>query len=211
MEKLIIFDFDGVLADSFDAWYKINAYAFKGALGKTLTKKQNKGLYTDSLNRSFRKFSGSENNYQKFKKFKEAHKERFLKYYSSQVKLFPFVRFLVSRLGKRGIKLVIVSSATIPEIIGQTLKKTKLENKFIASLSSKGEDKIFQLRRILASLKIKPNNAFFISDTYNDIKWGNKVGIKTVAVLWGFHDKKTLEKAKPDFIIKNYKELYEII
>jgi phosphoglycolate phosphatase-like HAD superfamily hydrolase len=37
-----------------------------------------------------------------------------------------------------------------------------------------------------------------------------KVGIKAIAVTWGFESKKVLEKAKPDIIIENVGNLARI-
>ncbi len=211
MKKLVIFDFDGVIIDSFDAWYKINVSAFKESLGKTFTKRQYRDCYMDELVKGFRKFSGSEKNYQKLKNFKKAHKEEFFLKYFSKVKLFPFTKLLIAKLKKLNVKLVIVTSSTNPIGVINLLKRFKLNKIFTVVSSSEGESKVIHLKRILAKFKRKPKDAYFITDTCNDIKWGKEVGLKTIAVLWGYHNKQTLNKAKPDFIVKNYKEIYEII
>lgn len=209
IKKLVIFDFDGVIADSFDAWHKIHAYAFKKALGKTFTREQYKDCFLDELNKGFRKFAGSATNYQKLNDFKNAHREVFSKYFL-RMKLFAFVKILLLSLKKIGVKLVIVTSSTNPSGTVKLLKKFKLDENFATVLFSEGNNKIGRLRKILKKFKFSPQNTYFVTDTYNDIKWGNKIGINTIGVLWGFHDRKTLIKAKPNFIAGNYKDIIKI-
>lgn len=211
MKKLAIFDFDGVLVDSFDAWYKINTHAFKKALGKNFTKRQYRNCYIAELNKGFKKISGSKINYQKLKFFKDTHKEDFFLKYYSRIKLFPFIKNLISRLKQLNVKLVIVTSSTNPLGVRKLLKKFRIDKNFVVTASSEGESKISHLKKILRRFNFKPSNAYFISDTYNDIKWGKEVGLKNIAVLWGFHNRKTLARAKPDFMVKNYKEILKII
>jgi phosphoglycolate phosphatase len=47
----------------------------------------------------------------------------------------------------------------------------------------------------------------FIGDTGKDILTGKALGIKTVAVLSGFLNEKSLKKYNPDCIIKNINQL----
>lgn len=211
MRKLIIFDFDGVLVDSFDAWHKINVYAFKKALGKNFTKEQYRDCYIDDLNKGLEKFAGSKKNYQKLKVFKKARgEELFFKYYS-RVKLFPFVKSLVFQLEKHKVKPVIITSSTNPAFVVEMLRKFKLDKNFAVSLSSKGGSKVTHLKEVLRKFNFKPTDVYFVTDTYNDIKWGKEVGLKTIAVLWGYHGKQVLKRAKPDFIIKDYQKIFSII
>ena len=44
---------------------------------------------------------------------------------------------------------------------------------------------------------------FFITDTLGDIVEAKKVGIKTIAVDYGYHDRGVLSKGNPDGIISN--------
>lgn len=211
MEKLVIFDFDGVIVDSFDVWYKINAYAFRRALDKNLTRNQYRDCYMNELNNGLKALASGKKAYQKLKNFKNAHREEFFLKYYSKVKLFPFIKSLIYKLKELNVKLVIVTSSTNPAGVMNLLKKFKLDKNFTVALSSEGESKIAYLKRIMTTFNSKPKDIFFITDTYNDVKWGNKVGIKTIGVLWGFHSKQILIKAKPDFIVKDYKDIIRII
>lgn len=202
-KKLIIFDFDGVLADSFEPLYRLNALASE-AIGKKMSHRQYKNFFTGNLAEKFRKFCANHENYEKFCDFK---KNIYWEHYSG-VKLFPYAASLVLGLKDRNIILAIIS-ATSPNFIKKILAKFKLEDKFDFILGSGGESKIEIIREI--ARKSKAGDNYFISDTHNDIKYGRQAGVKTIGVCWGFHDKSLLMRAKPDFILDNHKDIFKII
>lgn len=202
---VIIFDFDGVLADSFRILYKMNALAF-GTLGKRLTKEQYRGFFINDFNESLKEFCGDEKNYEKLRNFTKEFKE---KNYAN-VKLFPRAKSLIFRLKKRDINLGIIS--VNPEyLIKRILGKFELADCFDFILSSAGASKVETLMRAIRSNGYKINKSYFVTDTFNDICYGKKVGLKTIAVLWGFHAKKLLLESRPDFILKNCEEIFSII
>lgn len=67
-------------------------------------------------------------------------------------------------------------------------------------------DEIFKAEKLLKH-KVK----YVVGDTIYDIRAGKKAGIKTIAVLTGWHSKNRLKKERPDFIINNFKELIKIL
>ena len=58
-------------------------------------------------------------------------------------------------------------------------------------------------------MKVLPQNTYFIGDSEVDVLTGKNAGMKTVAVSWGFRDRKVLENASPDVIIDSRAELLE--
>ncbi|MDR1924323.1 MAG: HAD family hydrolase [Planctomycetaceae bacterium] len=63
------------------------------------------------------------------------------------------------------------------------------------------------LATIIDELDILPSDAIFLGDSANDIEAGQKNGIPTVAVLFGYGDPEDLIAAKPNYICENYTEL----
>jgi phosphoglycolate phosphatase-like HAD superfamily hydrolase len=47
----------------------------------------------------------------------------------------------------------------------------------------------------------------FITDTLGDIRAANKLGIKTIAVDFGYHERARLENGNPQKIISNFKDI----
>ena len=54
---------------------------------------------------------------------------------------------------------------------------------------------------------VLPQDTYFIGDSEVDVLTGKNAGMKTVAVSWGFRDRKVLEAASPDVIIDSRAEL----
>lgn len=50
-------------------------------------------------------------------------------------------------------------------------------------------------------------NSYFIGDSEVDVLTGRNAGMRTVAVSWGFRDRKILEEASPDVIVDSRAEL----
>lgn len=201
-KKVIIFDFDGVLADSFDLLYRLNALASE-AIGKKMSRKQYRDFFTGDLVKKFQEFCGGHKNYEKFCDFK---KNIYWKHYSG-IKLFPHAATLVSELKNNNTILAIIS-ATNPNFIKKILAKFKIEDKFDFILSSGGASKIDIILGIVK--KTKADDVYFISDTCNDIEYAKKAGVKTMAVLWGFHSPRMLFQSQPDFVLKNYKDIFKV-
>ncbi|HLB58081.1 MAG TPA: HAD hydrolase-like protein, partial [Gammaproteobacteria bacterium] len=52
---------------------------------------------------------------------------------------------------------------------------------------------------------------FYIGDETRDIQAAKKNHIYSIAVTWGFNNKKVLAAEKPDFLIDNPKELLAVL
>jgi phosphoglycolate phosphatase len=62
------------------------------------------------------------------------------------------------------------------------------------------------LAAIISQLGIKASETIFFGDSVGDITAGQKNGITTVAVLFGYGTPEELIAAKPDYICNNYAE-----
>ncbi|MFA5858782.1 MAG: HAD-IA family hydrolase [Elusimicrobiota bacterium] len=67
------------------------------------------------------------------------------------------------------------------------------------------------LKRMLRKIKYKRNEAIYIGDEVRDVQAAKKAKIDVVAVSWGFNNKQTLKKFKPTFVIDDPKELLDIL
>ena len=59
------------------------------------------------------------------------------------------------------------------------------------------------------SFGVLPQNTYFIGDSEVDVLTGKNANMKTVAVSWGFRDRKVLEEAEPDVIIDSREQLLD--
>lgn len=63
------------------------------------------------------------------------------------------------------------------------------------------------LRRMIKEHKIDPKVTAYIGDEIRDIEAGKSVNFFTIAVTWGFNNEDILLKASPNLILKESKEL----
>lgn len=201
--KLIIFDFDGVLADSFDTFYSLIRDAM-GHIGLKLTKVQYRNFYIGNIHQGFRDFIKDRDRYLIFSEFRTANYD---KYYNAE--LFPGVIKFLNKI-KRGHVLTIASSGRVSNII-RLLKESGINNLFDLILADSTYSKEEMINKILAKFNHKPEKVIMITDTVGDIRVAKKVGLTTIAVSWGFHSAKILRLEKPDYLANSFKTLYKNI
>ena len=72
-----------------------------------------------------------------------------------------------------------------------------------------GKDKT--ISKILKDMKLSKSDVYFVGDEVRDIEAGKKAGIKTIAVSWGYNTKDALAKEQPDYIIDTPLDLKTIV
>jgi len=73
------------------------------------------------------------------------------------------------------------------------------------------KSKVEKFKYLFKKYKLKPEDCIFITDTLGDILEGNKVGVRTIAVDFGFHKRDRLEKGKPFKIVSSFDEILKVI
>lgn len=66
------------------------------------------------------------------------------------------------------------------------------------------------LRKLMSEQKLMPDEIIYIGDETRDIEAAKKEGIKVVAVTWGYNSHAILERFDPDFIVHTPEELFQI-
>lgn len=64
---------------------------------------------------------------------------------------------------------------------------------------------------IAKELQVEGKECLYIGDTDTDMKTGNRAGMNTVGVTWGFRDRQELEENHAKYIINHPKELLKLI
>lgn len=193
--KIIIFDFDGTIADSIDT---IN-HLFK-SFDPSLTDEKFTSL--------------SRGNTKTFvKEFNQKHRIDITQEYAPlvpQQKIFNGLGQAIQDLAQDYRLFIISISYTKP--INEFLKNNGLALCFEEVIGSdKDRDKTHAMTSILATNHISPKNALTITDTNDDIRHAHATGLKSIAVTWGRQDQVDLEKANPATIINEVSELVPAI
>jgi phosphoglycolate phosphatase len=206
MTKVIIFDFDGTLADTVDILLSITnrlsaEFGFKSATKEELAQLSNLNSW------QILQYSGI--SIFKFplliRRLKaELHSE------VPHIQLFPGIKEVLLDLKKRGFQLGIITSNSRENVLG-TLEKNGLQDTFtfIYSGSTFGKHKV--INKWLRIENINPAKVVYVGDEVRDIDAAKKTGIKVIAVGWGFNSPQALAAQNPNFLIKRPQELIDIM
>lgn len=201
-KKYILFDFDGVIADSFNLAFELNKILYPN-LTEELFRKTLEGHSND-----FRKIMlthpGMEENVADFDFFKE-----YALRMQSEIEIVPGIKETLQRLKKRYCLIIISSTLTAP--IKEFLKKNGLGDIFLDIFGLDiHKSKIEKFKIVLEKYAILPSNCLCITDTLGDILEASSLDIKSIGVTWGFHTPKTLLKGKPFRVVQKPREILEI-
>lgn len=199
MKNLLIFDYDGVIADSLNIMWecfkridkKYDFFHFKNK--NEVTK-----IWDQNLFESASKFGVSTGDFGDF--YKEW--TNLLRSKNKKVEPFAGLKSVLEKLSQNNY-LVIISSNEYG-VISDFLKRSRLFNLFdLIFGAEKGKSKTRKLGLVLNKFKIPKNRVYFITDTIGDLKELKGAGIKIIAVTWGYHNKEKLQNGEPDFLVEN--------
>jgi phosphoglycolate phosphatase len=197
--KFIFFDFDGVIADSFAAAFAVN-----------------KMIFPSSTEDDYRKrFEGNINENPSDVALQEQPKAGvdFFKEYAlllPKCPMFDSIEDVIKKLAE-SYTLIIVSSTT-SDLIKEYLKLHQLDHCFKEIMGNDiHKSKITKIEIALSKYGMAEADCLFITDTLGDIKEAHHVGIKTIAVTWGYQAKQTLEIGQPSVIVDTPAELLHVI
>jgi len=204
--KLIIFDFDGTLADSFPWFIKtMNVVTEKFNL-KRIEKEEIAELRKlDSL--SFLKRL----NVPLYKLPRiSTYMRNLMTENIEEIKLVSGIDDLLYKLKDAGYKLAVVSTnnkTNIVKILGEEL--FSLNDHFVAGVSLFGKE--VKIKKVLKLSGIDKKDAIYIGDEMRDIQASKKVGIACGAVTWGVNDADALAALEPDEIYYNVDQILKSV
>ncbi|MBE9224237.1 HAD-IA family hydrolase [Phormidium sp. LEGE 05292] len=205
--KVIIFDFDGTVADTFDALVTISnnlapEFGYLPATPeeistiKDLTTReiiQQSGVAIYKLPFIIRKIIAELNN--------KIHT------------LSPVegIKTALVELKNQGNQLGIITSND-KENVQVFLQNNELLDLFDFIYSG---TRIFGKSRVinnfLRQANLRPAEIVYVGDETRDIEAAKKSNIKVIAVSWGFNSRNILKQQKPDFLIEHPQQLVEVI
>ncbi len=206
MTKVIIFDFDGTLADTIDILLSITnrlsaEFGFKSATKEEVAQLSNLTSW------QILKYSGI--SIFKFPLLIRKLKAE-LRSEIPTIQLFSGIKEVLLELKKLGFQLGIITSNSRENVL-VLLEINGLQDSFtfIYSGSTFGKHKV--INRWLKREQINPEKVIYVGDEVRDIDAAKKTGIKIIAVGWGFNSQEALAAQNPDFLIERPQELIEIM
>lgn len=202
--KLILFDFDGVLADSLAMYEKSMILTFQ-TMGRPIV--TNRAEYLDLFEDNL--FDGLIK--------KGVDLEEFFRASTAIARPDvpkipePFFQMIpvVKALKDRHTLLIISSNGT--ETIRNTLVRHDFLDCFAAILGADFNfSKKEKIEQVILLHQADRQQTYYVGDTTGDIREAKQAGVKTVAVTWGWHNRERLRLADPDYLIDTPEELLSI-
>jgi len=203
IKKIIFFDFDGVIADSFGIAFEIG-------------KQKNTGIKSDDDFRNL--FNGNINDWKKdfygsIEEIKKIDDEFFalIAPKMSEVNLFPDMEKVIKELAKSH-GLVVVSS-TRSDLVNDFMER----NGILQYFDEFGGDKIVhtnkteRIKEVFNKYGVGPDNCVFITDTLGDMREAANCGVSSIGVSWGYQKKENFFAAKPYAIVEKPTELLSAV
>ncbi len=192
---LVIFDFDGTLADSL-TW-------FRSAMGD-VADKHNLGPMCEERAEKLRSLTPkeimSELNIPAWKlPFIAADVRAMAAENIDQIKLYDGIPEALKCLHADGVKLAVVSSngeTAVREVLGEDL--TGMIEQFACGAALFGKASVF--RKVMKKAGVTPERTLSIGDEVRDIEAAREAGCDCGAVSWGFATPKVLEAQLPDAV-----------
>lgn len=120
--------------------------------------------------------------------------------------LFGGVPEALRAIAARGVKIAVVSSnaeGNVRRALGPELSALVTTWSCGAGLFGKAK----HFRDVLRATKVAPERALSIGDEIRDIEAARDIGLKAAAVTWGFGMKPALEAAAPDVMFESVNEI----
>jgi HAD superfamily hydrolase (TIGR01549 family) len=206
-EKVIIFDFDGTIADTLDAIVNISN-RLAADFGYKQTSLEEIAQLKNLNSRELIKQSGISIFKVPFliRKVKaELNKE------IQKLKPIPGIKEALVELKAQGNRVLILTSNSKENVIF-FLEENKMQDLFDFIYSGAtlfGKSKI--INNILKQENLNYEQIFYVGDETRDIEAARRSYIKAIAVTWGFNSKEVLAEQNPDFLIHQPNELVNVI
>ncbi|PLX26533.1 hypothetical protein C0583_06940 [Candidatus Parcubacteria bacterium] len=194
MLKAVVFDFDGVIHDTFRITYNIV-----------------KKIYPDLSTKEYKDFFNG--NVRKNKKANKSFLEKYFKCQNEEFKNLVMcreTREMLTSLSKKYSLFIISSNMELA--MNDYLKNNHAKGLFTRVLGVETHTlKTKKFKILMKEYGLEKNEIIFVTDTLGDILEANEVGIHSLAVDFGFHDVSRLKKGKPVKIVSDYQEMIKVI
>lgn len=203
--KLVIFDFDGTLADSFPFFLGVqnelaDKYKFKKLSMEEL----------EALNGDPRKMMRHVGMPLWKVPFVMNDARKLMAERIDQIPMFDGVEKMLQGLSKSGITLSLITSNShnnVYKVLNPDNMALFLDPQFDTSLFGKGP----RLKRLLRRTKIDPSQAIYIGDEIRDMKSASAQNIPFGAVSWGYTRIANLKEYSPAEVFNSVDEIVERI
>ncbi|MFM2331021.1 MAG: hypothetical protein RLZZ26_528 [Candidatus Parcubacteria bacterium] len=191
-DTFILFDFDGVIVDSFRA-----AYESARLLCPHLTEENHRERFEGNIH------DRQDRDEAHTAECRRDDAEFYAAYYPkvrNEVQLFPGMKEVVATLAEEHTLVVISSTPT--DLIEELLSSYDLLRHFAWVMGADvHKSKVEKIKMVFDKYRIGPSHCVFITDTLGDLREAGQMGVGAIAVGWGFHDVERLMRGSPAHVV----------
>ncbi|AYB47071.1 pyrophosphatase PpaX [Paenibacillus lautus] len=211
MIETVLFDLDGTIIDTNELIISSFMHVFEAQDPGPLTREQIIPHMGTTLEQQLQAFSGGVEDVSPLVK---AYRSFNTIHHDDMVKPFPHVNEVVERLHRHGLSLGIVTTKIRPSTM-MTLEKYDLE-RFMSAIVTVNDVEHPKphpepVLTAIEQLGANPATTLMIGDSPVDIQSAKAAGVKAAAVAWSLKGEQKLMEYGPDFILKDMRDLYEIV
>lgn len=200
--KLIIFDFDGTLADSFQCFCEcLNICAQKFSF-KAISDSDIPALRQMSSHEIIQRLQ--------IPWWKQGliarHMRRLMAERITEIQLFPDVPQALKELRAMGLELVLVTSnskSNVRKILGPEVFDLFARGEFGVGLMGKKS----RLKKVIRHFKLSATQAIYVGDEQRDAEAARALGMPFGAVGWGYTTLEKLKDSAPEHLFLEVKEI----
>lgn len=196
----ILFDFDGVIVDTFEVSYE--------SMKTVVPNPPDTDGYRSWFNGNI---YDSEDT--KLSDVKVDKDDPFFKIYAPLLVHLEPVSGIVEAIKQlhKDYRMVVISS-TISSPIREYLDKHDLVRHFDKIYGGDvHKSKVAKIKMVFTEFKVESDGCIFVTDTLGDMREAARMGIKSIGVTWGFQKLESLQKGNPIAIVDSPKELVELL
>lgn len=127
-----------------------------------------------------------------------------------EIALFPGIEEALRGLQASGVRIAIATSnseANVRAVLGSELQRTV--SHFACGIALFGKAR--KLRQIIRSVGVQAGDAILVGDELRDLEAARSAGIPFAAVSWGYTEPDALRRAGPDRFVTNIEDLAPIL
>ncbi len=183
----ILFDFDGVIADSFQPAFEIQ---------KTICPQLTKDLYRQRFERNINDWEEPINGHTKECRHDIDFFTEYIPRMKNEVQIVPGMKEVLIKLEEHHTLIIVSSTITSP--IQEFLERHGVINHFAQVMGNDiHTSKVEKIKMVFEQYHVAAKDCVFITDTLGDMREAKKMRVGSIGVTWGFQTAETLLRGKP--------------